>query len=235
MDQLLKKLDLSGIPAHVAVIMDGNRRWAKAKGLPVAVGHAKGVESVRAVVKAASDLGVKALTIYAFSTENWNRGKLEVNALMLLLKKAITEYTKELGDNNVRLMISGRLNEIPASARKAVMEAVERLKSNTGMVLNIALNYGGRMEIIDAVNSLLERGVKKTDEASFSKALYTWPLPDPDLLIRTSGEARLSNFLLWQTAYSEFYITDALWPDFRERQFVEALLDYQARERRKGT
>ena len=235
MDQLLKKLDLSGIPAHVAVIMDGNRRWAKAKGLPVAVGHAKGVESVRAVVKAASDLGVKALTIYAFSTENWNRGKFEVNALMLLLKKAITEYVKELGDNNVRLMISGRLNEIPVSARKAVMEAVERLKHNTGMVLNIALNYGGRMEIVDAVNSLLERGVKKTDEASFSRALYTWPLPDPDLLIRTSGEARLSNFLLWQTAYSEFYITDALWPDFRERQFVEALLDYQARERRRGT
>ncbi len=234
MDQLLKKLDLSRIPAHVAVIMDGNRRWAKAKGLPVPVGHARGVESVRAVVKTASDLGVKAMTLYAFSTENWNRGKFEVNALMLLLKKAITEYGKELGENNVRLMISGRLDEMPSSARKAVGETVEKLKDNTGMVLNIALNYGGRREILDAVNSLLISGVKKADEASFSRALYTWPLPDPDLLIRTSGETRLSNFLLWQTAYSEFYITDTLWPDFREKQFVEALLVYQARERRGG-
>ena len=223
------------IPAHVAVIMDGNRRWAKAKGLPAAVGHAKGVESVRAVVKTASDLGVKALTIYAFSTENWNRGRLEVSALMLLLKKAITEYGRDLGANNVRLMISGRLSEMPASARKAVLETAEKLKDNTGMVLNIALNYGGRQEILDAVNTLLGRGVKKVDEDSFARALYTWPLPDPDLLIRTSGEMRLSNFLLWQTAYSEFYITDTLWPDFREKQFIEALLDYQGRDRRRGT
>ncbi len=234
MDQLFKRLDPSRIPAHVAVIMDGNRRWAKAKGLPVPVGHAKGVESVRAVVKAASDLGVKAMTLYAFSTENWNRGKFEVNALMLLLENAITRYGRELDENNVRLMISGRLDEMPASARNAVRETVEKLKGNTGMVLNIALNYGGRREILDAVNSLLASGVKKTDEASFSRALYTGPLPDPDLLIRTSGETRLSNFLLWQTAYSEFYITDTLWPDFRERQFVEALLVYQARERRRG-
>ncbi len=235
MEHLLKRLDRSAIPAHIAVIMDGNRRWARARGLPSAVGHAKGVESVRAVVKTASDLGVKALTIYAFSTENWNRGRLEVAALMLLLKKAIAEYGRELGANNVRLMISGRLAEMPASARKAVDETVGKLKDNTGMVLNIALNYGGRQEILDAVNSLLGRGVKKADEDSFARALYTWPLPDPDLLIRTSGEMRLSNFLLWQTAYSEFYITDTLWPDFREKQFVEALLDYQGRDRRKGT
>lgn len=234
MEQLLNKLDRSRIPAHVAVIMDGNRRWARAKGLPIAVGHAKGVESVRAVVRTASDLGVKALTIYAFSTENWNRGRLEVAALMLLLKKAIAEYGRDLGANNVRLMISGRLSELPASARKAVGETVEKLKDNTGMVLNIALNYGGRQEILDAVNSLLERGVKKADDASFAGALYTWPLPDPDLLIRTSGEMRLSNFLLWQTAYSEFYITGTLWPDFREKQFIEALLDYQGRDRRRG-
>ena len=234
MDQLLKNLDHSRIPVHVAVIMDGNRRWAKAKGLPVAVGHAKGVESVKAIVKTASDLGVKFLTIYAFSTENWNRGKLEVSALMLLLKKAISEYGRELDANNVRLMISGRLGEMPASAQKAVLETVEKLKGNTGMVLNIALNYGGRQEILDAVNSLLERGVKKADEEAFTRALYTWPLPDPDLLIRTSGEMRLSNFLLWQTAYSEFYITSTLWPDFREKQFIEALLDFQGRDRRKG-
>ncbi len=234
MEQLLKKLDRSRVPAHVAVIMDGNRRWAKTKGLPVAVGHARGVESVRAVVKTASDLGVKALTIYAFSTENWNRSRIEVGALMLLLKKAITEYGRDLGDNNVRLMISGRLAEIPASSRKAVLGTVAKLKDNTGMILNIALNYGGRQEILDAVNALLERGVKKIDENSFARELYTWPLPDPDLLIRTSGEMRLSNFLLWQTAYSEFYITGALWPDFREKQFIEALLDYQDRERRRG-
>jgi undecaprenyl diphosphate synthase len=234
MDQLLKKLDRSRIPAHVAVIMDGNRRWAKSKGLPVPVGHAKGVESVRAVVKAASDLGVRALTLYTFSTENWNRSRLEVSALMLLLRKAIASYAGELARNNVRLMVSGRLEEMPASARKAVSETVERLKGNTGMVLNIALNYGGRQEILDAVNSLIAQGVKKADEASFARALYTSPLPDPDLLIRTSGETRLSNFLLWQTAYSEFYITDTFWPDFREQQFVEALLAYQAREIRRG-
>ena len=218
----------------MAVIMDGNRRWAKSKGLPVPVGHAKGVESVRAVVKAASDLGVRALTLYTFSTENWNRSRLEVSALMLLLRKAIASYAGELARNNVRLMVSGRLEEMPASARKAVSETVERLKGNTGMVLNIALNYGGRQEILDAVNSLIAQGVKKADEASFARALYTSPLPDPDLLIRTSGETRLSNFLLWQTAYSEFYITDTFWPDFREQQFVEALLAYQAREIRRG-
>lgn len=235
MEQLLKQLDRATLPAHVAVIMDGNRRWARARKLPVPIGHAKGVESVRAVVKAASDLGIKALTLYAFSTENWNRGKLEVNALMFLLKKAISEYALELDRNGVRLMISGRLDEMPASARKAVGETVEKLKDNKGMVLNIALNYGGRREILDAVNSLLERGVKKADEDSFSRALYTWPLPDPELLIRTSGEMRLSNFLLWQTAYSEFYITETLWPDFREKELVEALLDYQGRERRRGT
>lgn len=235
MDNLLKKLDRAMIPAHVAVIMDGNRRWARAHGLPVPVGHAKGVESVRAVVKAASDLGIKALTIYAFSTENWNRGRLEVSALMLLLKKAIVEYARELDRNGVRLMISGRLDEMPASARKAVGETVEKLKDNKGMVLNIALNYGGRREILDAVNSLLERGVKKVDEEAFSRTLYTWPLPDPELLIRTSGETRISNFLLWQTAYSEFYITETLWPDFRGKELVEALLDYQGRERRKGS
>ena len=235
MDQLPKKLDLSRIPAHVAVIMDGNRRWAKSKGLPVPVGHAKGVESVRAVVKTASDLGVRALTLYTFSTENWNRSKLEVSALMLLLRKAIAAYGGELARNNVRLMVSGRLNEMPASAQKAVNETVEKLRGNTGMVLNIALNYGGRQEILDAVNSLIAQGVKKADEASFARALYTSPLPDPDLLIRTSGETRLSNFLLWQTAYSEFYITDTYWPDFREEQFVEALMAYQAREIRRGT
>ncbi|HOW88724.1 MAG TPA: polyprenyl diphosphate synthase [Elusimicrobiales bacterium] len=234
MDQLLKKIDRSRIPAHVAVIMDGNRRWARSKGLPVPVGHARGVESVRAVVKTASDMGVRALTLYTFSTENWSRSRLEVSALMLLLKKAITDYSSELAENNVRLKISGRLTEMPAAAVKAVTAAVEKLKDRTGMVLNIALNYGGRQEILDAVNSLIAGGARHVDEDSFARALYTAPLPDPDLLIRTSGETRISNFLLWQTAYSEFYITDVLWPDFRERQFLEAVLAYQAREIRRG-
>ena len=233
--EITKKPDPARIPEHVAIIMDGNRRWARSRHLPVPVGHAKGVESVRAVVRAASDLGVKALTLYAFSTENWSRSRLEVNALMLLLRKTIIAYGKDLSRNNVRLKISGRLHEMPASARKSVAETVEKLKDNTGMILNIALNYGGRGEIVDAVNSLLASGVKAVDEESFSRALYTAPLPDPELLIRTSGETRLSNFLLWQTAYSEFYITDTLWPDFREKQFVEAVLAYQAREIRRGT
>ncbi|MBU2573252.1 MAG: di-trans,poly-cis-decaprenylcistransferase [Elusimicrobia bacterium] len=234
MEQLLEKLDRSRIPAHVAIIMDGNRRWARLHSLPVPVGHAKGVESVRAVVKTASDLGVKALTLYAFSTENWNRSKFEVNSLMLLLKKAIADYSRELGENGVKLMISGRLSEMPLSAQKVLNATVERLKNNKGMVLNIALNYGGRQEIIDAVNALLGQKVQKVDEEAFARALYAWPLPDPELLIRTSGESRISNFLLWQTAYSEFYITDTLWPDFKGEQFIEALLDYQARERRRG-
>ncbi|MBI4803593.1 MAG: di-trans,poly-cis-decaprenylcistransferase [Elusimicrobia bacterium] len=235
MEELLKKLDRSRLPAHVAVIMDGNRRWARLHNLPVPVGHAKGVESVRAVVKTASDLGIKALTLYAFSTENWSRSKFEVHSLMLLLKKAIADYSLELGENGVRLMISGRLSEMPLSARKVLNAVVERLKDNKGMVMNVALNYGGRQEIMDAVNALLEQKIKKVDEEVFAGALYTWPLPDPDLLIRTSGESRISNFLLWQTAYSEFYITETLWPDFKGEQFVEALLDYQARERRRGT
>ncbi|OGS56858.1 MAG: di-trans,poly-cis-decaprenylcistransferase [Elusimicrobia bacterium RIFOXYB2_FULL_62_6] len=234
MDDILKKLDHSRLPAHVAVIMDGNRRWARLHRLPVPVGHAKGVESVRAVVKSASDLGIKALTLYTFSTENWNRSRFEVNSLMLLLKKAIAEYSDELGRNGVKLMISGRLAEMPPSAQKVLKATEEKLKDNRGMILNIALNYGGRQEILDAVNALLEQKAKKADEKTFARALYTWPLPDPDLLIRTSGETRISNFLLWQTAYSEFYITDTLWPDFRGPQFVEALIEYQRRERRKG-
>jgi len=222
------------LPAHVAIIMDGNRRWAKKRGLPALAGHKAGVDSVHAVVKAASDSGIKALTIYAFSTENWNRSKLEVSALMFLLEKTIAAYADELERENVRLMFSGRLQQLPAAARKVMDAAVERLKKSTGMVLNIALNYGGRQEILDAANRALASGVKALDEEAFSKLLYTAPLPDPDLLIRTSGEMRVSNFLLWQIAYSEFYVTDTLWPDFRAEEFRKALVEYQARERRRG-
>lgn len=228
------KPDTARLPAHVAVIMDGNRRWAKRRGLPSLAGHKAGVDSVHAVVKAASDAGIRALTLYAFSTENWNRSKIEVSALMFLLEKTIEAYADELERENVRLMFSGRLKELPAAARRVMDTAEARLKSRTGMVLNIALNYGGRQEILDAVNAALASGVKSVDEAAFAKLLYTAPLPDPDLLIRTSGEMRVSNFLLWQIAYSEFYVTETLWPDFRGDEFRAALREYQARERRRG-
>lgn len=222
------------LPAHVAIIMDGNRRWARKRGLPALAGHKAGVDSVHAVVKAASDSGIKVLTIYAFSTENWNRSKLEVSALMFLLERTIAAYADELERENVRLMFSGRLQQLPAAARKVMDAAVERLKGCTGMVLNIALNYGARQEILDAANRAISAGLKSVDEETFSKLLYTAPLPDPDLLIRTSGEMRVSNFLLWQIAYSEFYVTDTLWPDFRAGEFRKALVEYQARERRRG-
>jgi len=197
-------------------------------------GHKAGVDSVHAVVRFASRAGIKALTIYAFSTENWHRSKLEVSALMFLLKRTIVSYADELDSENVRLMLSGRIDELPKPAREALRAAEERLKKNTGMVLNIALNYGGRQEILDAANRALASGLKELDETSFSKLLYSPSLPDPDLLIRTSGEMRISNFLLWQTAYSEFYVTDTFWPDFREKEFSKALVDYQERDRRRG-
>ncbi|HAT72752.1 MAG TPA: di-trans,poly-cis-decaprenylcistransferase [Elusimicrobia bacterium] len=230
-----RALDPARLPAHVAIIMDGNRRWAKKRGLPAIAGHKAGVDSVHDVVRAASRAGIKALTIYAFSTENWRRSKLEVSALMFLLKKTIAAYADELERENVRLMFSGRLDELPKAARQVMGAAEERLRFNSGMVLNIALNYGGRQEILDAVNRALASGVKAVDEAAFSKLLYSPSLPDPDLIIRTSGELRLSNFLLWQAAYSEFYVTETLWPDFREKEFIGAILDYQERDRRKGT
>ncbi len=226
--------DPARLPAHVAVIMDGNRRWARKRGLPAIAGHKAGVDSVHSVVRCASRAGIKVLTIYAFSTENWNRSKLEVRALMFLLERTIAAYKEELARENVRLVFSGRTEQMPGPARRVMDSAVERLKNNTGMVLNIALNYGGRQEILDAVNKALAAGLRDVDEKSFSALLYSPDLPDPDLLIRTSGEMRISNFLLWQTAYSEFYVTPTLWPDFREEEFRKALLEYQARERRRG-
>ncbi|OGR64896.1 MAG: di-trans,poly-cis-decaprenylcistransferase [Elusimicrobia bacterium GWB2_63_22] len=229
-----EKPDPARLPAHVAIIMDGNRRWAKKRGLPSVAGHKAGVDSVHAVVKAASDAGIKALTIYAFSTENWNRSKLEVSALMFLLKRTIISYADQLDRERVRLMLSGRIDELPKPAREALRAAEARLAGNAGMVLNIALNYGGRQEILDAANRAIAAGLKSVDEKTFASLLYTSPLPDPDLLIRTSGEMRISNFLLWQTAYSEFYVTETLWPDFRAEEFNKALLEYQDRERRRG-
>jgi undecaprenyl diphosphate synthase len=235
MDQPGVKPDPARLPAHVAIIMDGNRRWAKKRGLPSLAGHKAGVDSVHAVVRAASRAGLKVLTIYAFSTENWNRSKLEVSALMFLLKKTITSYADELDEENIRLVLSGRIEDLPRAARESLRATEARLKDNKGMALNIALNYGGRQEILDAANKALAAGLKEVDEKSFAALLYSPALPDPDLLIRTSGEMRISNFLLWQAAYSEFYVTETLWPDFREKEFAKALLDYQERDRRRGT
>ena len=235
MSPALKEKKQPGIPAHVAIIMDGNRRWARKHSLPAVAGHTAGVKAVHKVVRAASRAGVKALTIYAFSTENWNRSKLEVSALMFLLRKTVTAYADELERENIRLMYSGRIDELPKSAREALRAAEARLAKNTGMVLNIALNYGGRQEIVDAANKALAAGLKKLDEAAFSELLYTAGLPDPDLLIRTSGEMRISNFLLWQAAYAEFYVTDTLWPDFGEGELEAAFEAYRERDRRRGT
>lgn len=230
----LKNNKSAKLPEHVAIIMDGNRRWAKGRGMPAIMGHRKGVQSVKNIVSAANSMGVKVLTIYAFSTENWNRSKLEVNALMFLLKKVLRKYTAELKENGIRLMVSGRISYMPASVGKEITASIEKLKDGKNLILNIALNYGGRQEIVDAVNSIIKAKVKKITLSSFNKFLYTFPLPDPDLIIRTSGELRISNFLLWQTAYSEFYVTDVLWPDFGEKEFAAAIKEYQARERRFG-
>lgn len=223
------------LPEHIAIIMDGNGRWAKKRGLPRLYGHHAGMKSVREVVRAASDIGIGVLTLYAFSTENWNRPKSEIKGLFGLLKLFIK---KELGDihkNNVKVNIIGRLSALPPDTIKMVNQATEKTLKNTGMILNIALNYGGRQEIVDAVNKIIAEGIyKKVDEKIFERYLYTKGLPPADLIIRTSGENRISNFLLWQSAYSEFYSTGTLWPDFRRKNLMEAISEYQKRNRRFG-
>lgn len=223
------------IPKHIAIIMDGNGRWAKKRGLPRLYGHHAGMKSVREVVRASSDTGVGVLTLYAFSTENWNRPKSEIKGLFHLLKLFIKKELSGLYKNNVKVNIIGRLSELPIDIVKLVKEATEKTSKNTGMLLNIALNYGGRQEIVDAVNKIITEGIyKKVDEKIFEKYLYTTGLPSPDLIIRTSGENRISNFLLWQSAYSEFYTTETLWPDFKKKNLMEAIFEYQKRNRRFG-
>jgi len=230
----IKSLPKEKIPVHIAIIMDGNRRWAKKRGLPIFYGHKKGVDTVKKIVEAARKLNIKYLTLYAFSTENWNRNKREINMLFSLLKKCITEYRDELKKNDISLKVSGVIEEFPQELVKAINQTVSYLSDCKSMVLNLALNYGGRREIIDAVNKAIKNGVKVITEEELSKNLYTYPLPFPDLIIRTSGEMRLSNFLIWQSAYSEFYITSKLWPDFTEDDFCEAIIEYAKRERRMG-
>ncbi|MBI3289490.1 MAG: di-trans,poly-cis-decaprenylcistransferase [Elusimicrobia bacterium] len=226
-------MDPAKIARHVAVIMDGNGRWAAARGLPRVAGHKAGVESVRAIVRAAGELGVEALTLYSFSTENWLRPAEEVGELMKLLSWALNKETLELDKNNVRLGAIGRLEAMPKAVQNELSLAIDRLKDNTGLRLTLALNYGGRQEISDAANRALAAG-ETLDEAAIGRHLYTVGLPELDLVIRTSGELRISNFLLWQTAYAEIFVTPVLWPDFRKEHLVAALEDFAKRDRRFG-
>ena len=236
-DELIRR---GNLPRHVAIIMDGNGRWAKARGVPRLMGHRAGRESVREAVKGCVALGVEVLTLYTFSIENWNRPKREVDALMTILRHTLREEREELRRQNVRLQVIGRDQDLPAPVRNAIAEARDFLSGSTGLKLNLALSYSGRAEIVDAVRGLLrEHSERPIDpahvgEAEIERHLYTAALPDPDLLIRTSGEMRISNFLLWQMAYTEMWITDTLWPDFRRRHLYQAVADFQKRERRFG-
>ena len=227
-------LDPARLPRHVAVIMDGNGRWAKSRGLPRLAGHHRGVESVRELVRTCSEWGIGALTLYSFSAENWLRPQDEVSELMGLLARVLRQETLELAKSNVSLRVCGRQAGLPEPVRAELDAAVERLKGNTGLVLNMALNYGSRQEITDAANRALAAGKTRLTEDDISERLDTAGLPDPDLVIRTSGEMRLSNFLLWQLAYAELWVTPVFWPDFRREHLAEALLDFQKRERRFG-
>ena len=219
---------------HIAIIMDGNRRWAKEKGLPSAMGHKKGVESLKKVVKAADKFGIKYLTMYAFSTENWNRKKEEVDFLMNLLAITMKNETKELNENNVKISFIGNLSALNKNLQDVLLNAKDVTKNNTGVNLQIAINYGARDEIITAVNEILKSGIKEVDVDLFEKFLYTKNIPDPDLLIRTGGELRVSNYLLWQIAYSEIYVTKKYWPEFDEEALIEAVRAFKERQRRYG-
>ena len=223
----------SKIPNHIAIIMDGNGRWAEKRGLPRTLGHKEGANALRKIITYAGKIGVKYLTVYAFSTENWKRSKDEVDALMFLFKTYLKNEEKSIMKNNVRFLVSGRKDDVSPSLLKAIKKLADKSKNNTGLTLNIAFNYGGRAEIVDAVNSILKSGIDNLAEEDFSKYLYN-NIPDPELLVRTSGELRISNFLLWQIAYSEIYITDALWPDFDEKELDKAIESYNGRDRRFG-
>ena len=231
-----QKIDTDNLPKHVAIIMDGNGRWAKSKGKLRVFGHKNGVTAVRDTVEAAAEIGIQFLTLYAFSTENWERPESEVNALMTLLVTAINKETKTLMDNNIKLSTIGDTNSLPSKAKKELLEAIEKTKDNTRMTLILALSYSGRWDILNATKNLITDGIDPNviNEQVFQQYLTTKSVPEPELLIRTSGEYRISNFLLWQIAYSELYFTDTLWPDFRRIDLEKAILDYQNRERRFG-
>ncbi len=238
--ELKEKVNPQKLPKHVAIIMDGNGRWAKQKGNQRIFGHKNGVKAVREVTEAAAEIGVKYLTLYAFSTENWNRPKIEIDALMQLLVSTIHSETKTLLKNNVRLMAIGDKESLPLSVQQNLQDSINQTANNTGLTLVLALSYSSRWEIVNAVKKIaldIENNVlthQDINEQIFSNYLTTKDIPDPELLIRTSGEYRISNFLLWQIAYSELYFTNKLWPDYRKNDFYEAIIDYQTRERRFG-
>tara|TARA_B100001250_G_scaffold138972_1_gene119018 strand:- start:20159 stop:20884 length:726 start_codon:yes stop_codon:yes gene_type:complete len=231
-----REIDQKNLPQHIAITMDGNGRWAEAKGRMRVFGHKNGVTAVRETVEAAAEIGIKFLTLYAFSTENWKRPEAEINALMTLLISAINKETKTLMQNNIKLTTIGATKNLPQKAEKKLCEAIEKTKNNTRMNLILALSYSGRWEILNATRKLIASGInaKNINEKIFRQYLTTKSVPDPELLIRTSGEYRISNFLLWQIAYSELYFTDTLWPDFRRGHLEKAILDYQSRQRRFG-
>lgn len=237
---LKEKILTDKLPKHVAIIMDGNGRWAKQKGMLRVIGHENGTKSVREVVEASAELGINCLTLYAFSTENWNRPKVEVQTLMKLLVKSLKKEIKTLQDNNIKLNAIGNLNDLPKKAHNELLDVIEKTKNNSRMTLTLALSYGAREEITSVIKDLANKvknniiSSENIDESIINKHLYTQNLPDVDLLIRTSGEQRISNFLLWQIAYAELYFTDILWPDFKKQDFYEALINYQNRERRFG-
>ncbi len=238
---LAQSIDPSRLPSHIAIIMDGNGRWAGRRRLPRVAGHKAGIESVRASVETCARMGVRALTLFAFSTENWKRPQTEVETLWQLLHVYVRKELPSLLENNIRLKAVGRLDGLPRQVQDDLRAAARDSASNTGLRVNLAINYSGRAEIVDAVNQLVDRARRqgrlddlRVDEDALSEHLYTAGTPDPDLLIRTSGEMRISNFLLWQIAYSELYVTDTLWPDFRRRELLEAVLAYQKRNRRFG-
>jgi undecaprenyl diphosphate synthase len=238
--KLLKAIDWTRLPQHVAVIMDGNGRWARARGKPRIFGHRAGAESVRALLDTSARLGLKALTLYAFSTENWKRPQDEVSGLMQMLKHYLKKELKSVHQNNIRFQAIGNIDGLAADVQKELRVAEEKTSSNTGTILSVALNYGGRAEIVEAcrkaAKSLLEndKSIDELSESDIESNLYTRNLPEVDLLVRTSGEMRISNFLLWQLAYSEIHVTPTLFPDFRRAQFLEAILDFQKRDRRFG-
>jgi len=238
--QILRSLDLSRLPRHVAIIMDGNGRWAGRRHLPRVAGHRAGIASVRDVVEASARLGLEAITLYAFSKENWKRPRAEVDTLMQLLREYLRRELDTLQKNRIRFRVIGAIEELVAPVREELERGMAATSENDGLLFNIALSYGGRAEIVEACRRLLTEAAAgrmdaaSLDEATFARYLYTAGVPDPDLLIRTSGELRISNFLLWQIAYSEIWVTDVLWPDFRRRHLLQAILDFQKRERRYG-
>jgi undecaprenyl diphosphate synthase len=239
-ERLLLDLDADRLPQHIAVIMDGNGRWAQRRHLPRVAGHRAGTQSARTIIETCARLGIPALTLYAFSMENWRRPKAEIDFLMRLLREYLRKELPVIHRNNIRMLVIGRPDQLPDEVRADIDRAMEQTAGNTGMKLAVALNYGGRAELVDAFNRILDRvrnnglANARVDEDLISQNLYTAGLPDPDLLIRTSGEMRVSNFLLWQIAYAEIYVTETLWPDFTRAQLYEALIDFQKRERRYG-